>query len=127
MNAIQKTILVIEDDFYMARAYAIKFTKENVSVLLAVDGEQGIELLKKSAENIPSVILLDIMLPKKSGFDVLKEIKQNNLWKNIPVIILSNLGQETDIQKGKELGAEDYIVKADVSIDEVIAKVKKYL
>lgn len=122
-----KNVLVIEDDFYMARAYAIKFSKESIGVLSAADGEQGLEMLEKSGSNVPGVILLDIMLPKKSGFDVLKEIKQNSLWKNIPVIILSNLGQETDIQKGKELGAEDYIVKADVSIDEVIAKVKKYL
>lgn len=122
-----KNVLVIEDDFYMARAYTIKFSKENIGVLSAADGEQGLKMLEESGDNIPGVILLDIMLPKKSGFDVLKEIKQNNLWKNIPVIILSNLGQETDIQKGKELGAEDYIVKADVSIDEVIAKVKKYL
>ena len=73
------------------------------------------------------MIILDLMLPKKNGFEVLKEIKSNNEWKNIPLVILSNLGQEEDIKKGKEMGALDYIVKADTSIEEAIGRIKKHL
>ncbi|MBI5306219.1 response regulator [Candidatus Wolfebacteria bacterium] len=120
-----KTILIIEDDIYIVRAYTIKLEKENIGAQSAVDGEAGIEFLKKN--RLPDLIILDLMLPKKSGFEVLKEIKANNLWKNIPVVILSNLGQEEDIKKGKELGAIDYIIKADTNIEEVIVRVKKHL
>jgi DNA-binding response OmpR family regulator len=99
--------------------------KENLSIQSAADGEAAIEYLKKNPA--PNLMLLDLMIPKKSGFDVLKEIKTNTQWKDIPVIILSNLGQESDIKRGKELGAVEYIIKADVNIEDVIEKAKKYL
>ena len=121
----KKTILVVEDDFFVSRAYAIKLEKENLNVQSVTDGEAAIEYLKKN--EAPSLVLLDLMIPKKSGFEVLKEIKTSDKWKNIPVIILSNLGQESDIKKGKELGAAEYIIKADVDIENIIEKAKKYL
>lgn len=121
----KKTILIVEDDFFVSRAYAIKLEKENLNVQSVTDGEAAIEYLKKN-EN-PNLMLLDLMIPKKSGFEVLKEIKANEKWKNIPVIILSNLGQESDIKTGKELGAAEYIIKADVDIEKIIEKTKKYL
>mgnify|MGYP001563875666 FL=1 len=121
----KKTILIVEDDFFLSRAYAIKLEKENLNVQSVTDGEAAIEYLKKN-EN-PNLVLLDLMIPKKSGFEVLKEIKTSDKWKNIPVIILSNLGQESDIKKGKELGAVEYIIKADVDIENIIEKAKKYL
>lgn len=121
-----KTVLIIEDDIYMVRAYAIKLEKEEgVKVDVANDGEVASEYVKK---NKPvDLVLLDLMLPKKSGFDVLKEMRENKLWNNVPVIILSNLGQQEDINKGKELKVDDYIIKADININEVIKKIKKYL
>ena len=121
----KKTILIVEDDFFVSRAYAIKLEKENLNVQSVTDGEAAIEYLKKN-EN-PNLVLLDLMIHKKSGFEVLKEIKTSDKWKNIPVIILSNLGQESDIKKGKELGAVEYIIKADVDIENIIEKAKKYL
>ncbi len=121
----KKTILVVEDDFFVSRAYAIKLEKENLNVQSVTDGEAAIDYLKKN--EVPNLVLLDLMIPKKSGFEVLKEIKENEKWKNIPVIILSNLGQESDIKKGKEMGAAEYIIKADVDIEEIIEKAKKYL
>jgi len=108
-----------------SRAYAIKFEKENLNVQSVTDGEAAIDYLKKN--EAPNLVLLDLMIPKKSGFEVLKEIKENEKWKNIPVIILSNLGQESDIKKGKEMGAAEYIIKADVDIEEIIKKSKKYM
>ncbi len=123
--AEKKTILIVEDDFYLVRAYSLKFEKEGVNVVSVGDGEAAIEFLKKNKK--PDMIILDLMLPKKNGFEVLQEIKLNSEWKNIPLIILSNLGQEEDIKKGKEMGALDYIIKADTSIEEAIGRIKKHL
>jgi len=121
-----KTVLIVEDDIYMVRAYVMKLDKEDgVKVESVSDGEEASEFIKK---NKPvDLVMLDLMLPKKSGFDVLKEMKENKLWKGVPVVILSNLGQQEDISRGKELGADDYIIKADTNINEVIKKIKKYL
>ncbi len=120
-----KKILIIEDDPYIVRAYTLKLAKEGIAAEAVNDGETAVDFLKKNKP--PDLIILDLMLPRQSGFDVLKEIKQSDLWKDIPVIILSNLGSEEDKEKGKKLGASDYITKADAGIEEVIAKIKKYL
>ena len=121
-----KTVLIVEDDIYMVRAYVMKLEKEDgVKVESVSNGEEASEFIKK---NKPvDLVILDLMLPKKSGFDVLKEMKENKLWKGVSVVILSNLGQQEDISRGKELGADDYIIKADTNINEVIKKIKKYL
>ncbi len=122
---VKKNILIVEDDFFVTRAYTIKFEKENFNVSSVGDGEAAIEFLKKNF--LPDLIMLDLMIPKKSGFEVLKEIKSDNSWKKIPVVILSNLGQEEDMKKGSELGAVDYILKAETNIEEVVARIKKFL
>ena len=122
---IKKNILIIEDDFFVTRAYTIKFEKENFNVSSVGDGEAAIDFLKKNP--LPDLIILDLMIPKKSGFEVLKEIRENKDWKKVQVIILSNLGQEEDIKKGNELGAVDYIIKAETNIEEVVTRIKKYL
>ncbi|MEK7635523.1 MAG: response regulator [Patescibacteria group bacterium] len=121
----KKSVLIIEDDFYITRAYSIKLEKEGINVLSVSDGEAAIDFLKKN--NSPDLVVLDLMLPKKSGFEVLSEIRANNKWKNVPVIVLSNIGAQEDVQKIKELGVIEYLVKADIGIDEVIEKIKKYL
>src|SRR3989344_7952463 len=120
-----KSVLIIEDDFYVTRAYSIKLEKEGINVLSVSDGEAAVEFFKKN--NLPNLVILDLMLPKKSGFEVLKEMKSNAQWKNVPVIVLSNIGAQEDIQKIKELGIAEYLIKADIGIDEVVEKVKKYL
>lgn len=120
-----KSVLIIEDDFYVTRAYSIKLEKEGINVMSVSDGEAAVDLLKKN--NLPDLIVLDLMLPKKSGFEVLSEIRANAQWKNVPVIVLSNIGAQEDVKKIKELGIVEYLVKADIGIDEVVEKVKKYL
>lgn len=120
----KKIVFVIEDDTFLVQAYQIKLKKEGIEVWVATDGEEALKFLKKDP---PNLILLDIMLPKINGFSVLEEIKKNEKWKNTPVIILSNLGQQQDIEKGKSLGVNDYIVKANARINEVVEKIKKYL
>lgn len=121
----KKTVLIIEDDFYVTRAYSIKLEKEGINVLLANDGEAAMDFLKKN--NLPNLVILDLMLPKKSGFEILNEMRANDKWKDVPVIVLSNIGAQEDVQKIKELGVVEYLIKADIGIDEVIEKVKKYL
>lgn len=121
----QKRILIIEDDVFLTKAYQVKFQNEGFEVQVAVDGKEALSLLQNSEP--PDVVLLDIMLPGVDGFAVLGEIRKNEKWKKVPVIISSNLGQEKDIGRGKELGAQDYIVKAEVKISDVVDRVKKYL
>ena len=116
-------VLIAEDDEFLLKVYRMTLEQEEFDVVIAEDGEEALEQAKKEK---PDLILLDILMPKKDGFDVLKELKENKDLKDIPVIILSNLGQEADIEKGKALGAVDYIIKGDVDIENVIQKVKKY-
>jgi len=120
----KKIVFVVEDDSFLVQAYQIKFEKEGMEVWVATDGEEALDFLKKEP---PDVILLDIMLPKVSGFSVLEAIRKDERWKGVPVIILSNLGQQQDIERGKALGVVEYIVKANAKINEVVEKVKKLL
>lgn len=119
-----KKILVVEDDTYLANAYRVKLTKSGFEVDNALDGE---EALVKLADFYPDLILLDLVLPKKDGFSVLETIKANQNWKDIPVIIASNLGQKEDIEKGMKLGAKDFYIKTDLSLNNLIEKIDKQL
>jgi DNA-binding response OmpR family regulator len=117
-------ILVVEDDKYLAGAYRAKLLKMAFEVKTAADGEEALEILK---EFTPDLILLDLVMPRKDGFATLEEIKNSNQWKNIPVLIATNLGQKEDIDRGMKLGAADYLVKTDTSVDDFINKVKTIL
>lgn len=122
-----KWVLIVEDDVYIDKAYKAKFSHEEIPTEYAADGEVALALLKSKADNPPAVVLLDLMLPKKNGFEVLEEMKADEKLKNVPVIILSNLGQESDVKKGIALGANEYLVKADTKINTIIEKTKAYL
>ncbi|MFH0923406.1 MAG: response regulator [Candidatus Falkowbacteria bacterium] len=117
-------ILIIEDDSFLLSMYATKFSLENFEVIAAEDGEKG---LKSAFKELPDIILLDIFLPKKDGFDVLKELKDNESTKKIPVILLTNLSQKSEIEQGLSMGAEDYLIKAHFMPSEVVGKIKKVL
>lgn len=99
-----------------------QLTKEGWQVLHATEGEQAIQFVK---EQHPDIVLLDLLLPGTSGFDVLESIKADAATKDIPVIILSNLGQQDDIDKGMKLGASDFMIKSNFTLDEVSAKIKE--
>ncbi len=121
----QKTkILLIEDDPFLLSMYATKFESENFKVIIAEDGEKG---LKLAAREMPSIILLDILLPKMDGFEVLKELKSNKATDHIPVILLTNLSQQNEIEQGLSMGAENYLIKAHFMPSEVVEKIKKVL
>jgi len=115
---------VAEDDKFMAKVYREKLRDEGYDVEIAYDGEESLEKVNKFK---PNLVILDMIMPKRNGFEVLKAIKDNPETKAIPVIILSNLGQLSDSDKGKQLGAIDYIIKGEESFKSVMEKVKKYL
>lgn len=118
------TILLVEDDEMLHTMYTQKFTKEGYEVLSGYNGAEGIQMAE---EHQPAIILLDIIMPKMDGFVALKKLKKNEATKDIPVILLTNLGQEEDIRKGKELGAADYFIKANHTPQEVVDKVKEVI
>lgn len=117
-------ILLVEDDVAIALAYKDGLTIAGFEVVQAQDGEKALEVIKSVN---PDIVLTDIIMPFKDGFEMLEEIKKDTDLKNIPVIVLSNIGQEEDIEKGKLLGASDYLVKADHSMAEIVEKVNKIL
>ncbi len=117
-----KKILLVEDEKTLSEMYKTKFERENFQVLTADNGTPVLELAKKEK---PDAILLDIILPKMDGFTVLKQLKSDPKTKSIPVLMLTNLGQEEDIKKGKSLGAKDYIVKANFTPSQVVEKVRE--
>ena len=118
----KKTILLAEDDAMISTMYKTKFEQAGFDVLIADNGADGLEL---ALTNKPDLILLDIIMPQLDGFAVLERLKMSSKTKSIPVILLTNLGTEEDIQKGQELGAKDYLVKANLTPAEVLDKVKK--
>ena len=124
MDQPAKKILIVEDDKFLAKMLSRMLESHNYETLHAGTGKEG--LVKASGGGI-NLILLDVMLPDIDGFDLLETIKGNESTKKIPVIIMSNLGQPEDIQQGRALGAKDYLVKSDLSLDDVVDKVRKYL
>ena len=119
-----KKLLLAEDDKFISRAYNDGLKRAGFEVVLAYDGAEAIDLAHKEK---PDMILLDLVMPVKNGFEVLAELKADPGFKDIPILILSNLGQESDIQKGKEAGAVDYLIKANYRMKDVVEKIKHYL
>ena len=119
-----KKILLIEDDPFLSSLLGNRLKKEGFEVVNVKSGNEAGRLLKPEK---PDLVLLDIILPGKSGFEVLEEIKSDPQVAKTPVMIISNLGQDIDIEKGRELGVVDYIVKARISIDDLIQKIKNFL
>ena len=121
---MEKKILIIEDDKFLRELIAQKVLKEGYLVTEAVDGEDG---AKKAKEEVPNLILLDLILPGIDGFEVLTKVKEDPVTAQIPVIIFSNLGQKDDVEKGLKLGAVDYLIKAHFTPGEIIEKIKKII
>jgi DNA-binding response OmpR family regulator len=115
-------ILLIEDDEVLAGMYEMKFKQKGYDITLAKNGEDGLEAAQKEK---PDLILLDLILPRKDGYQVLQELKGNEETKDIDVFILSNLGQNGEIKKGKEMGAKDYLIKANLTPGQLVDKIEK--
>jgi DNA-binding response OmpR family regulator len=117
-------VLLVEDDVFLSGIYQKKFEMEGYKISTSDNGEKGLADAKKKK---PDIILLDVLLPKMDGFTVLKELKADASTKGIPVILLTNLGQKDDVEKGLEAGAVDYLIKAHFKPSEIVDKVKSVL
>lgn len=117
-------VLIVEDDTLIVKVYSTRLKADGHEVFSANDGEAGLMLAKKE---LPHVILLDIMMPKMSGLDVLAELKKIPSTAKIPVLVYSNLGREEEIKKAKNLGAQEFITKSGLMPQQVVAKIESYL
>ncbi|KKT30119.1 MAG: OmpR-like protein [Parcubacteria group bacterium GW2011_GWA1_44_13] len=124
MDEHKKKILIIEDDEHISRVYEMRFLKDGYNTVLVANGEQAVE---KVTSEKPNLIILDLMVPRKDGFAILEEIKKNPSTASIPVLVLSNLGGKDDQKRALGLGANDYMVKVENSMQEVIERAKKFL
>lgn len=120
--ATSKKLLIIDDDEFLLDIYKHKLTKEGYEVDAAKDAEEAFELLKK---NKPVLIILDLIMPGMSGFDILEQLKASTGLSKIPVIVLTNLGQEEDKKRCLELGVKEYYVKTATSLEQVIKRIKE--
>src|SRR3989344_556943 len=117
-------VLIADDDAFLSDMYVFKFKESGFEVEVAKNGEDAVAKAKSVNHD---VILLDIVMPKMDGFEALRAIKENGVAPNAIVVVLSNLGQKEDVEKGLKLGANDYIIKAHSTPSEVVAKVKSLL
>jgi len=113
--------MIVEDDSFVMDIYKTKLSQEGFSV---VEAENGTEALKKLKTTKPDLMLLDIIMPYMDGLEVLKKMKENEDTKNIPVILLTNLSQKEEVDKGMSLGAKDYLIKSHFTPSEVLEKIK---
>ena len=119
-----KKILFIEDESALQKTFGDILGQEGYEVVSALDGEVGLRLARTEK---PDLILLDLILPKINGFDVLKQLKEDKETKDIPIVVLTNLEKMEDVERAIKLGAKTYLVKANYTLEEVVRKIKRAL
>ncbi len=119
-----KKILIAEDDRFLANAYRVKLTHDGFDVRITFDGH---ETIKATKEFKPDLLILDIIMPMQDGFSVIEELRADSEFAKLPILIASNLGQTEDMKKAKSLGANEYIVKSQIKLEEIVGKIKKIL
>lgn len=119
-----KNVLIVEDDALLAQVLGRIFTEENFNVVNVMEGLEVMDVAKKMK---PDIILLDLILPGLDGFGVLKLLKEDSQTKDVPVVIISNLEEVSDVKSAKVLGAEEYFIKANIQLDKILQFVKKRL
>ena len=124
MATSKGNILLVEDDAFVAGMYQTKLSMLGYTIRVAGDGEEGWRML--TAEP-PDLLLLDVVLPKRDGFEILAAVRKDPKLQDLPILLLTNLGQKPDVQRGLELGANDYVVKAHFTPSEVVEKIEKLL
>ncbi len=120
----KKSVLIVEDDQFFSGLVAQKLNQAGFEVLLAGGGEEALNVLK---EKTPSLIILDLMMPGMDGFEVLSRIKKEEKTKEIPTVVLSNLGQRDEVDRAISLGADDFLIKVNFTLDEIVEKVKEII
>ncbi len=119
-----KKVIIIEDEETLLNLLDKKLNQEGYEVIVARDGQEGLEKIKT---NMIDLILLDIVMPKMGGFEVMEELQKDEILSRIPIIIISNSGQPVELDRAKELGVVDWLIKTDFDPQEVVDKVKKYI
>lgn len=119
-----KKILIVEDDNFISEMYANKFSESGFEVKIAKDGQEALE---KAKEIVPDLILLDIVLPKKDGFEVLNDLKKEDILKNTKIVFLTNLSEGENLNKGLQSEADAYLIKAHSTPSQIVAKVEEIL
>lgn len=119
-----KKILLVEDEKIMINLLQKKLTQEGYDVKVAVNGEEGLKAMK---EEKPDIVLLDIIMPKMGGFEVMEEMGKDPVLREIPIVIISNSGQPVELDKARELGAKDWLIKTEFDPQEVLEKVEKQI
>ena len=129
MESMAKKILLIEDEKIMIDLLQRKLTQKGYDVSVARDGEEGLKVMRDAltAGHPPDLVLLDIIMPKMGGFEVMEEMRKNKELKKIPVIVVSNSGQPVELDKAQKLGAKDWLIKTEFDPQEVINKVVKQI
>ncbi len=122
--SLKKKVLIIEDEDIMVDLIQKKLEKEGYQVTVARNGEEGLDLIRKK---MPNLILLDIVMPKMNGFEVMEELNKDPELKKIPIIVISNSGQPVELNKVKEMGAKDWLIKTQFEPHEVLEKVIKQI
>jgi CheY-like chemotaxis protein len=124
MEEQTKRILLVEDDRFLRKAAETTLRRHGFTVCTAADGEEALQRLQAET---PDLVLLDLIMPKMQGFEVLRRMKQNPATKQIPVVVLSNLGQESDVQQALQGGAIAYLIKANLSLQDLVTHVQKFI
>ncbi len=119
-----KKVFIVEDDEFLRSLTAKRLEQEGYEVAVAIDGESA---LTKITKEEPDILLLDLLLPGKNGFEVLAGLRENDSTKKLPVIVFSNLGQKEDIEKAQSLGVKDFLIKANFTLDDVVVKIGEIL
>lgn len=121
-----KKILLIEDEEIIVNLLERKLTKEGYEVLVARDGEEGLKKIKEMVPK-PDLVLLDIIMPKMNGFEVMEKMNEDEELKKVPIIVISNSGQPVELDKAKKMGAKDWLIKTEFDPKTVIEKVQKQI
>jgi DNA-binding response OmpR family regulator len=120
-----KTILIIEDDVFLQELEVKKMKKEGYNVQVSANGKEAFDMIDKKVA--VDLVLLDLLLPDMDGFDILKKIREAEFYHDTPVIIFSNLSETKDVERGKKLGASEFMVKANYTLDELAQKIKSLI
>lgn len=121
----KRKILIVEDDIFIRDIYKVRFEQEGFDVMLAENGLAAMERMSQGAE--PEIILLDIIMPGMDGVEVLKKLKADEKWKEIPIIMLTNISERDKVNEAMELGVKDYLIKSHFTPSEVVQKVNVLL
>ncbi len=122
---MSKKVLIVEDDDFLQGLEAKKLTKEGYDVLVASNGEQAFKQIDEHRDI--NIILLDLLLPEIDGFTILAKIREDNKIPNVPIIVFSNLAEDKDIARANKLGVNDFMVKSNFTLDELVAKLKSLI